>query len=249
MHLLLHYLRSVFSRELLCYKMPFKEAQRIVFQDLVLDGLMASKEYVALVCCIVVCKRWRQALTQSPIAFLVALPAVINTFHSRIYAMPRHAPQAELLVGQVVRNVVKGLQDHLYYRPAVKAIIRHSQSIVGDLLAQLIHPQTLARPSIWLLLLVLKVYRGDVVMGLDVLRMLSRYKCHEQALQINPDVYIVYDTVDTVVLSDEQKVTATRVVDDFEAAHGLTAQYRQEIIAHCQKVREWIAEGTLLTMQ
>jgi len=229
--------------------MPFEEAQTILIQDLVLYALVASKEYVALVCCIVVCKRWRQALTQSPIAFLDALPAVINTFHSRIYAVPRHAPQTELLVGEVVRNVVKGLQDHLYYRPAVKAIIKHSQSIVSDLLAKLIHPHTLARPSIWLLLLVLKVYRGDVDMGLDVLRMLSRYKCHEKALPMNPDVYIIHDTVDTVVLSDEQQVTATRVVDDFEAAHGLTAQYRQEIIAQCQEVREWIAEGTLLKMQ
>jgi len=225
--------------------MPFQEDH--VFQDVVLHGLEASQDYLALARCISVCRRWRHGLTQFPIAFIDALPAVMDTFYKRIFTMTPHTPPTEVFVGEVVTNVVKGLQDHLHYRPAVKAIIAKSNTICSLLVVRQIHPGTLARPSLWLLFVVLKVYRGDADMGLEVLRLIQSYTIYERALQINH--YTTYDPVETVTLSDEQQVTATRVVDDFEASLGHTYQYRQELIATCQTVREWIAERTMRAMQ
>jgi len=242
--------------------MPFQADQ--VFQDLLMHVLQEKQDYLALARCISVCTRWRHALTRLPIAFIDALPAVINTFRERILTVKSHTPQTEMFVGEVVANVVKGLQDYLYYRLAVKAFIAQSHNILDFLCGPYIHPGTLARPSMWLLLVVLKVYPRDADLGLEVMRLIARYKSLERALQGHDD-WIMYNQADSVVLSDEQQVTATRVVDDFleqqvtatrvvEASLAHTAQYRQELhrkelIAHCQRVREWIAEGTLLTKQ
>jgi len=225
--------------------MPFQAEH--VFQDLVLHGLMASQDYVALARCIFVCKRWRQALTQFPIAFIDALPAVMDTFHERIYTVTPDTPPTEVFVGELVTNVVKGLQDHLHYRPAVEAIIAKSHTILALMLVRQIHPGTLSRPSLWLLLVALKVYRGDADMGLEVLRLITTYQIYDRALQIN--TFTTYDPVETVVLSDEQQVVAARIVDDFEASHRHTARYMQDFMGRCQKVREWIAERTMRAMQ
>ena len=171
----------------------------------------------------------------------------MDTFCESIFTATPDTPPTEVFVGEVVTNVVKGLQDHLHYRPAVEAIIAKSHTILAEMLVRQIHPSTLARPSLWLLFVVLKVYRGDADMGLQVLRLIRRYIIYERAQQMNHCT--TYDPVETVVLSDEQQVTATRVVDDFEASLGHTYQYRQELIATCQTVREWIAERTMRAMQ
>ena len=194
-------------------------------------------------------------MTKFPIAFIDALPAVMDTFYESIFTATPDTPPTEVFVGEVVTNVVKGLQDHLYYRPAVEAIIEKSNTILLLMLERQVHPGTLSRPSLWLLLVALKVYRGDADMGLEVLRLIQSYTIYERALQINH--YTTYDPVETVVLSDEQHVMAARIVDDFEASHRHAdfensfhkRRYWQELIATCQTVREWIAERTMRAMQ
>jgi len=224
--------------------MPFQAEH--VFQDVVLHGLKASQDYLALARCISVCTRWRHALTKFPIAFIDALPAVMDTFYESIFTATPDTPPTEVFVGEVVTNVVKGLQDHLHYRPAVEAIIDKSHTILELMLVSQIHPGTLSRPSLWLLLVVLKVYRGDADLGLEVLRLITTYQHYDRCTQFT--AYTTYDPVETVVLSDEQQVMAARIVDDFEASHRHTARYMQDFMGRCKKVREWIAERTMRAM-
>jgi len=231
--------------------MPLEKETILLFQALVLQGLIASHEYVALACCTLVCKGWRDAVTRPAIAFVDALPEVIKTLQTRIFYPGLSLIQAEMYIGDAVRSAVKGLQDHLYYRPAVRAFISKSHDILHTLLKKHVHPGTLARPSMRTLLVVLRGYPGDAEMGLDVLRLIARYK--EMAREVQKwHMFIIFDPADTVVLSDEQQVTALRVVDDFHASLEHTAENEQELnelSAVAQQVHEWIAGGTLLTKQ
>jgi len=219
-----------------------------LFQALVLECLVASHQYGALACCNLVCRRWRQVLTQLPIAFIDGLPEVMKTFRTRILYPGLHTLQLECYVGGAVRYVIKGLQEHMYYRPAVKAILKTSNHMLEALLMKNIHPGTFARPSMSTLLVVLKVYRGDVEVGLHVLRLIARYKSIMRALK-EWDIFMIFDYADTVVLSEEEQGKATNDVDDFYDSIKITDQNCPNITALAavfEDVREWIAAGTLL---
>ena len=219
-----------------------------LFQGLVLECLVASQQYGALACCTLVCRRWRQTLTQPPIAFIDGLPEVMKTFRMRIFYPGLHTLQLECYVGDAMRYVVKGLQEHLYYRPAVKAILEKSNHMLEALLMKHIHPGTFARPSMSTLLVVLKVYRGDVEVGLNVLRLIARYKSIMRALK-EWHTFMIFDFADTVVLSEEEQGKAMNDVDDFYDSIKKTDQNCPNITALAavfEDVREWITAGTLL---
>jgi len=136
----------------------------------------------------------------------------------------------------------------MYYRPAVKAILKTSNHMLEALLMKNIHPGTFARPSMSTLLVVLKVYRGDVEVGLHVLRLIARYKSIMRALK-EWDIFMIFDYADTVVLSEEEQGKATNDVDDFYDSIKKTDQNCPNITALAavfEDVREWIAAGTLL---
>jgi len=248
--------------------MAAEETECCLHDQLVLNFVTASKDFVVLSHCVRVCRGWRDFVCKTlrlgpentlqmtyfaiANAFTTALPGTMCTmWRNRVFQGGLTQLQACIMIWGAVEHVVDSLKAHLHSRLAVLMCITKLQNISTMLGVLRIHTGTAARHSTWTLLRVLCAHPVDAVLGFKVMRLILRYI--EGMRDMRPVVCLM-DQRDTVVLSAAQLPRAVAVIDAYLATWPFTAAIQYELVVtmlrrDCAEVREWIVRGSLLNIE